>query len=234
MDRSALAERRSSRLKLLGLTALFFGPLLLSWAYQKAGFDWYPAPRLTGVLIQPPMPVPLHAAAPSAAGRWTLVVAGECDQACWKTQIELRQIWLSLPRYQDALVRVYVYPSGQGLAADQLDELRGVVAVEDADGGQGAEMAECEDMWGDARGTVVAPDLGSGAAAVDVVVVGRLKAEMSRRDNEVAGRDVDGIASLVCTHRPTNCSTNSTLLLRASRWTASPSAASPSPASVTT
>lgn len=141
MDRSALAERRSSRLKLLGLTALFFGPLLLSWAYQKAGFDWYPAPRLTGVLIQPPMPVPLHAAAPSAVARWTLVVAGECDQACWKTQIELRQIWLSLPRYQDALVRVYVYPSGQGLAPDRLDELRGVVAVEDADGSVLAALA---------------------------------------------------------------------------------------------
>ena len=39
MDHRALAERRSSRLKLLGLTALFFGPLLLSWVYQKAGFD---------------------------------------------------------------------------------------------------------------------------------------------------------------------------------------------------
>lgn len=134
MDHRALAERRSSRLKLLGLAALFFGPLLLSWAYQKVGFDWYPAPRLTGVLIQPPVEVPLAAVAPIPAARWTLVVAGECDQACWKTQIELRQIWLSLPRYQDALVRVYVYPPGQGLSAGRLDELQGVVAVEDADG----------------------------------------------------------------------------------------------------
>ena len=135
MDDRALAVRRSSRLKLIGLAALFFGPLLLSWGYQKLGFDWYPAPRLTGVLIQPPVHVPLDAAAPVPGGRWKLVVAGECDAACWKTLVDLRQIWLSLPRYQDAVVRLYVYPAGHGLAADRLDQLQGLVVVEDPDGG---------------------------------------------------------------------------------------------------
>lgn len=134
MDDGALALRRSSRLKLLGLAALFFGPLLLSWAYQRVGFDWHPAPRLTGVLIQPPVEVPIDAVAPVPAGRWKLVVAGACDEACWKTLVDLRQIWLSLPRYQDALVRLHVYPAGQGLAADRLEQLQGTVAVEDPDG----------------------------------------------------------------------------------------------------
>ena len=136
MDDRALAARRGSRLKLLGLAALFFGPLLLSWAYQKMGFDWYPAPRLSGVLIQPPVQVPLDAMAPVPGGRWKLVVAGvgKCDTSCWKTLVDLRQIWLSLPRYQDALVRLYVYPAGRGMTADRLDQLQGLVAVEDPDG----------------------------------------------------------------------------------------------------
>lgn len=131
MDDRARVLRRNSRLKLLGLAALFFGPLLLSWGYQKMGFDWYPAPRLTGVLIQPPVEVPLDSVAPIPAGRWKLVVAGECEEACWKALVDLRQIWLSLPRYQDALVRLHVYPAGRGLAADRLAQLQGVVAVED-------------------------------------------------------------------------------------------------------
>ena len=92
MDDGALALRRSSRLKLLGLAALFFGPLLLSWAYQRVGFDWHPAPRLTGVLIQPPVEVPIDAVAPVPAGRWKLVVAGACDEACWKTRSEERRV----------------------------------------------------------------------------------------------------------------------------------------------
>ena len=92
MNEQARATQRRSRLMLIGLAALFFGPLLVSWAYRQLGFDWYPAPRLSGVLIQPPVAVPLDAVAAIPAGRWKLVVAGPCDDACWKTLVDLRQI----------------------------------------------------------------------------------------------------------------------------------------------
>jgi hypothetical protein len=134
MSEQARAAQRRSRLLLVGLAALFFGPLLLSWAYRQLGFDWYPAPRLSGVLIQPPVAVPLDAVTAIPAGRWKLVVTGPCDDASWKTLIDLRQIGRSLPRYQEALVRLYVHPPGQGLSAERLEEQAGMVQFEDQSG----------------------------------------------------------------------------------------------------
>jgi hypothetical protein len=141
MNEQARAARRRSRLMLVGLAALFFGPLLASFAYRQLGLDWYPAPRLSGVLIQPPVAVPLDAVAALPAGRWTLVVAGPCDEACWKTLVDLRQIERSLPRYQEALTRLYVHPPGQGLGAERLQEQAGMVQFEDQNGGLLAALA---------------------------------------------------------------------------------------------
>lgn len=134
MNEQARAAQRRSRLILVGLAALFLGPLLFSWAYRQLGLDWYPAPRLSGVLIQPPVAVPLDTVAAIPAGRWKLVVAGPCDDACWKTLVDLRQIWRSLPRYQEALARLYVHPPGQGLSAERLQEQAGMVQFEDRNG----------------------------------------------------------------------------------------------------
>lgn len=142
MDEKARAAQRRGRLILVGLVALFFGPLLLSWAYQQLGFDWYPAPRLSGVLIQPPVAVPLDTVAAVPAGRWKLVVAGPCDDTCWKVLVDLRQIWRSLPRYQEAMTRLYVHPPGQGLSAERLEEQAGMVQFEDRDGQLLAALAD--------------------------------------------------------------------------------------------
>lgn len=142
MDEKARAAQRRGRLILVGLAALFFGPLLLSWAYQKLGFDWYPAPRLSGVLIQPPVAVPLDTVAAVPAGRWKLVVAGPCDDSCWKALVDLRQIWRSLPRYQEAMTRLYVHAPGQGLSAERLEEQPGMVQFEDRDGRLLAALAD--------------------------------------------------------------------------------------------
>ncbi|HCZ49376.1 MAG TPA: hypothetical protein DCZ11_10255, partial [Gammaproteobacteria bacterium] len=108
--------RRRGRLTLLALAALFLGPMLFSWGYQKLGFTWHPDPSLSGTLIEPPVELPLPASERLPAGRWWLVVAGPCDDACWQALVDLRQIWRSLPRFQQALGRVYVHPVGQGLA----------------------------------------------------------------------------------------------------------------------
>lgn len=134
MDHEQTARRRRGRLMLIALGVLFFGPLLFSWGYQRLGFHWYPAPKLAGVLIQPPVAMPLSGRADWPAGRWTVVVTGPCDEACWKTLTDLRQIARSLPRYQDALARAYVYPAGAPLDAAQVAQQDGLLAIADADG----------------------------------------------------------------------------------------------------
>lgn len=134
MNRDAAAVQRRGRLVLVALAVLFFGPLLFSWAYQRLGFDWYPQPKLSGVLIQPPVELPLAGLTAWPAGRWTLVVAGPCEAACWKTLTDLRQIARSLPRYTDSMARVYLYPPKGELAAGRVREQDGLQPVEDADG----------------------------------------------------------------------------------------------------
>ena len=131
---SAQVNRRRGRLMLIALATLFFGPLLFSWAYRQLGFHWHPPPKLSGVLIQPPVELPLSSVPGWPAARWTLVVTGACDTACWKTLTDLRQIVRSLPRYQEAMARVYLHATGVILSADQLREQDGLLQIEDVDG----------------------------------------------------------------------------------------------------
>ncbi|MDD3650246.1 hypothetical protein [Immundisolibacter sp.] len=128
------AARRRGRLMLLLLGALFLGPLLFSWAYSRLGFHWHPEPALSGLLIDPPVELPPDAMKGLPAAPWKLIVVGPCDAACWKTLVDLRQIARSLPRYQDALVRVYVHRPGQALAPTRLQEQAGLLDFEDGDG----------------------------------------------------------------------------------------------------
>lgn len=134
-------SRRRGRLTLLALAALFLGPPLFSWGYQKLGFTWHPEPKLSGQLITPPVQMSLPADDRLPAGRWRLVVAGSCDAACWQTLVDLRQIWRSLPRYQQVLARVYAHPDGQGLTADQQRQMPALVQMEDPDGRLASALA---------------------------------------------------------------------------------------------
>ncbi len=127
-------SRWRGRWALIGLAALFFGPLLFTWGYYSAGFTWRPAPKLSGSLIDPPVQLAPQEAAQLVPGRWKVVVVGVCDEACWGTLVDLRQIWRSLPRFQDALVRVYVHPPGQALSSEQMAEQPGLLEVEDGQG----------------------------------------------------------------------------------------------------
>ena len=134
MNQEEIAIQRRGRWILIALAALFFGPLLFSWGYQKLGFTAYPAPKLAGVLIEPPVKLPVAGRSDWPDRRWTLVVIGPCDAACWKTLIDVRQIVRSLPRYQDRLARAYVHPPGAALGAERIQELDGVQSIEDTDG----------------------------------------------------------------------------------------------------
>lgn len=134
-------SRRRGRLTLLALAALFLGPLLFSWGYQKLGFTWHPEPKLAGELIEPPVEIALPANERLPAGRWWLVVAGPCDDACWQTLVDLRQIWRSLPRFQQALGRLYVHPASQGLGEEQQRQMPELVQLEDPKGELQAALA---------------------------------------------------------------------------------------------
>ena len=134
MNQDERAAQRRGRWVLIALAALFFGPLLFSYGYQRLGFTAYPAPKLSGVLIEPPVEIPVAQRARWPHGRWTLVVVGPCDAACWKTLTDLRQIVRSMPRYQDVMARAYVYSSGAALNADQIQEQDGLQPIEDTDG----------------------------------------------------------------------------------------------------
>ncbi|GAB4349624.1 MAG: hypothetical protein Kow0073_03360 [Immundisolibacter sp.] len=134
-------SRRRGRLMLLALAALFLGPLLFSWGYHKLGFTWHPEPKLAGQLITPPVQISLPADDRVSAGRWRLLVAGPCGEVCWRTLVDLRQIWRSLPRYQQALVRLYAHPDGQGLTAAQQRQMPALVQMRDPDGRLAAALA---------------------------------------------------------------------------------------------
>lgn len=134
MNQEERVIQRRGRWILIALAALFFGPLLFSWGYQKLGFTAFPAPKLAGVLIEPPVELPVAGRSGWPDRRWTLAVVGPCDTACWKTLVDLRQIVRSLPRYQERLARVYVHPPGAALGAERVQELDGAQPIEDADG----------------------------------------------------------------------------------------------------
>jgi hypothetical protein len=127
-------SRWRGRWALIGLAALFFGPLVFSWGYYSAGFTWRPEPKLSGSLIDPPVQLGSNEAALLAPGRWKLVVVGACDRSCWRTLVDLRQIWRSLPRYQDVLVRILVHPPGHALSAKQREDQPKLQEIEDTDG----------------------------------------------------------------------------------------------------
>lgn len=81
------------QLTLLGIFALFLGPLLLVlvmrsswWGYQPEGL------RNLGQLVQPPVQLPLDSV--PQEGKWLLlyVIPGNCDRKCMNDIISLRQI----------------------------------------------------------------------------------------------------------------------------------------------
>jgi len=82
------------QLTLLGIFALFLGPLILVilmrspwWQYQPSGM------KNLGYLVQPPVQLPLESAN-EFGDRWLIlyVLDSECDQACINHVTSLRQI----------------------------------------------------------------------------------------------------------------------------------------------
>jgi hypothetical protein len=121
-------ELRHRNLRLVAaLAALFFTPLLLSYALYY-GMGWRPSGRINhGELIQPPRPLPrpdlprvatgadtvngLRGIDPAVfRGEWSLVYIGDgsCDASCRATLYVMRQTRLALGTDQTRLARVFL------------------------------------------------------------------------------------------------------------------------------
>lgn len=141
---------RHSRLRLIGLAAIFFVPLALSF-YLYYGTSWRPAGTAQhGELIDPARPLPevvLALADGSLAGPellrgdWHLVYlgAGDCSQPCRESLVKSRQVRLALDKDLDRVSRVFLY-TGPLAAADYLAREHGDLAVAGLDSPAGVQL----------------------------------------------------------------------------------------------
>ena len=118
-----------SRLQLVALAAVFFGPFLYA-AWLFYGTQWQP-PQSTnnGTLIDPPLELPNIAVATPAGpvdealrGLWTLLYVERepCADRCRERLVQIRQIRLAAGRDVDRIRRLYVgasLPEADWLAA---------------------------------------------------------------------------------------------------------------------
>lgn len=117
--------RRRSRAGLIGLAALFFVPLALSF-YLYYGTGWRPAGGAQhGELIDPARPLPqveLTTAAGTRTGPdflrgdWHLVYvgSGDCPEPCRASLVKARQVRLALDKDVNRVSRVFLYSGELG------------------------------------------------------------------------------------------------------------------------
>ena len=116
--------RRRSRLGLVGLAALFFVPLAVSfWLYY--GTDWRPSGGAQhGELIDPARPLPevslmrsdgTPAGADFLRGDWHLVYIGEgsCGTGCREALVKARQVRLALDKDVNRVSRVFLFAGSE-------------------------------------------------------------------------------------------------------------------------
>jgi len=122
---AGLAHDRRQRRLLLGLAALFFAPIALSFYLYYSRSAWGPVGRVNrGALIVPPHSVPegalplLASGAPTEAaflrGKWTLLYVnlGPCAEQCRRKLYDTRQVRTALDRDMTRVQRVFVTVTG--------------------------------------------------------------------------------------------------------------------------
>ena len=109
-------SKRSARLHLVLIAAVFFGPLLLAaWLYYSGYFVQPDARANNGTLLEPI--VNLEDALPASAlhdvsdDKWQLLYAsaGPCEDACREGLYTIRQIRLMLGREMDRVGRIFLH-----------------------------------------------------------------------------------------------------------------------------
>jgi hypothetical protein len=107
------------RVTLIGIFALFIGPLILVMLMRSSWWQYQPASlKNQGRLIQPPVQLPLQRT-PAIEGKWLVlhVLDQPCEQTCIEHVTALRQIHRAVGRYSEHLA---IGLLGESLAEDGL------------------------------------------------------------------------------------------------------------------
>ena len=112
-----MREQTKSRIKLLALAVIFFGPFIAAALFYFGPKDWIPETRTAhGRLITPARPLPALGFSNAAGepqvlqGRWTLLHLGgaACAEVCRQQLWETRQLRTLLHRRRDRVQRAYL------------------------------------------------------------------------------------------------------------------------------
>ncbi|MGD8384808.1 MAG: hypothetical protein PVF89_05315 [Lysobacterales bacterium] len=104
------------RITLLGIFALFFGPLVLVILMRTSWWDYRPAKlQNNGRLVQPPFEVQLNGS-DAIDGKWLLLyrLPERCEARCMKTVTALRQIHKAAGRQRHRLAIVLLCADAPG------------------------------------------------------------------------------------------------------------------------
>lgn len=144
--------RRRARLALVGLAALFFVPLALSF-YLYYGTGWRPAGGAQhGDLVDPPRPLPeVELALPGGGSTgpgflrdvWTLVYFGDgaCGPGCRESLVKARQVRLALDKDMGRVGRAFLFTGSLDDPGYFAREHTGLV-VAGIDGAAGAALLQ--------------------------------------------------------------------------------------------
>lgn len=123
---------RRGRLQLMLLALVFFGPLAIAIArYYGIGAPAGEAVNY-GALLDPPLTLGAKAHFDTGLrSRWTLLVkaSGDCDEACSRALIDIRQVRLATGREIDRIERALLLPAGADVAGETLEAHPGLVVL---------------------------------------------------------------------------------------------------------
>jgi cytochrome oxidase Cu insertion factor (SCO1/SenC/PrrC family) len=130
-------RQRRARLGLIGLAALFFVPLALSF-YLYYGTSWRPLPEVALTLADGTQAGPEF-----LRGEWHLIYlgGGDCVADCRAALVKMRQVRLALDKDMDRVGRVFLY-AGELTAVDYLVHEHPGLAAAGVDGEAGARLLE--------------------------------------------------------------------------------------------
>jgi hypothetical protein len=101
------------KLTLIGIFALFMGPVFLVMLMRSSWWDYQPAGmKNNGFLVQPPVPIVLETGSP-ADRKWRIlfVLESPCETACLEEVTALRQIHRAAGRHAENLEIVLISQS---------------------------------------------------------------------------------------------------------------------------
>lgn len=132
MNTATEATRGRGRLQLILLALVFFGPLAVAIAMYFTGSSGKGEGVNYGTFLEPPVSVEAKLHFDSGLReRWALIVkpAGNCDDACDRALIDVRQVRLATGREIDRIERALLLSADAALAPDTVAAHPGLVVL---------------------------------------------------------------------------------------------------------